>query len=113
MNESHGNKERALDVDRVMTVGAHAVAAQTDVDTVVHNLQSGQSYRLNDIGTRIWELLEAGTTIRAIVRSIGADYAMPADVPPGQVEQDVKALVAALSEYGLVDVVAETGGGAT
>ncbi len=103
MSELEGTTRARLDINSGVTVSAYAVAAPGDTDTVVHNLQTHANYRLNDIGSRIWELLEGGATIRSIVATIEAEYAMPVDVAPGQVQRDVLTIVTALSEYGLLE----------
>jgi hypothetical protein len=111
MSEREGTTQSTLDLDSSVTVSAYAVAAPGDTDTVVHNLQTRQNYRLNDIGTRIWELLEGGVTVRSIVATIEAEYAMPDTVGPEQVQTDVLSVVTALSEYGLVEMAPRAASG--
>ena len=48
-----------MDVDSVTTVAAQAVAAVNDSETVLHNLETGTSYRLDQIGTQKGEVDEA------------------------------------------------------
>jgi Coenzyme PQQ synthesis protein D (PqqD) len=92
-----------IDIDRIFTAASHAVAAPTEVDTIVHHLHSGANYRLDEIGARIWELLETGASIRAIVDAVQKEYALPPDVTSASVQADVIALVAELGRYGLID----------
>jgi hypothetical protein len=105
MSEPEGTVQAALDLDMdsIITVSVFAVAAPGDTDTVVHNLQTKQNYRLNDTGSRIWELLEAGITLRSLVAAIMTEYQLTPEVAD-QVREDAQAVISSLKEYGLVDV---------
>ena len=94
--------QHTMDPNRVITAAPVAVAAPSDIDCVVHNLETGATYRLNDVGARVWELLEAGHTIADMVAALRAEYQMPDNVPAEQVESDVTKIVADLHQYGLV-----------
>jgi hypothetical protein len=92
----------AFDIDGVAVIPSHTVAAQTDVDVVVHNLQNSTNYRLNDVGMRIWELLESGQSIRSIGDTLIAEYRLPDDVSADAVRNDVLAVITELHRYGLI-----------
>jgi hypothetical protein len=79
-----------------------AVAAPSDTDCVVHNLETGATYRLNDVGARIWELVETGTTITEVTATLRAEFQLSEDVTPQQVTDDVVNVIADLHQYGLV-----------
>ena len=104
MSEAPTDREAVLDPDRLISVAPPAVAATNEWDTVVHNLQTGASYRLNDIGTRIWQLIETGATVSTITATIRAEYALPDDLSSEQVLRDVLTVVSNLRSYGLVDI---------
>lgn len=93
---------RSIDRQRVMIVAPVAVAAPNDVDCVVHNLETGITYRLNDVGARVWELLEMGNSIDDITATIRGEYGFPDDVAPAQVADDVSKVVTDLHQFGLV-----------
>lgn len=112
MSENQASDIPPIDVDSVVTVAAHAVAAVNDAETVLHNLQTSTNYRLDQIGTRIWELVESGSTIAAITATIRAEYALPPDIKPGQVQHDVIAILTELQRYGLVEIASPTVHGA-
>jgi hypothetical protein len=100
-----------MDADRVIAVAAQAVAAVNDSETVLHNLETGVSYRLDEIGTRIWELIESGGSIATITATIRAEYALPSDIAPEQVEHDVVSMLSELQRYGLVELGSPTAHG--
>lgn len=95
-------EQQPIDRDRGVIAAPVAVAAPTDVDCVVHNLETGATYRLNDVGARVWELLETGNTIADITTAIRAEYRLPDEVTPQQVVDDITKIVTDLHQYGLV-----------
>jgi hypothetical protein len=67
-------------------------------ESVILNLDSGVYFGLDEIGTRIWQLLEE-QDVRGVCESLRVDY----DVSPQRVEADVIAFVDHLSAKGLVE----------
>lgn len=97
-------REPLVDIYAPLCVAPVAVAAPNDTDCIVHNLQTGATYRLNDVGMRIWELLETGSTVADITVALRREYRLPDDIAFEQVEADVQAIVADLRHYGLLVV---------
>jgi hypothetical protein len=67
-------------------------------ESVILNLDSGIYFGLDEIGTRIWQLLEQHD-VRGACETLRAEY----DAPPERVETDVMALIDRLSAKGLVE----------
>lgn len=65
---------------------------------VALNLQTGQYYSLNEVGTRMWELLQEEGSEDAAVSAIVEEY----DVDPEQAAQDLNRLLQELQESGLI-----------
>ena len=57
-------------------------------------------YVFNEVGARIWELIEGGQPEDAVVRSIVLEF----EVTPERAREDVSAFLAVLSEAGLVEL---------
>jgi coenzyme PQQ synthesis protein D (PqqD) len=76
-------------------------------EAVILDLTSGRYFGLNAVGTRIWMLLEAGTPIEQIVRTVAEEYAADA----AQIDRDVKALVEDLLSRRLIIRADEPRGG--
>lgn len=72
-------------------------------EAVLLDLASGRYFGLNPVGTRIWLLLDAGSTVDAVVAAIAEEF----EADPGEVARDVDELVTELAARGLV--VAGTG----
>jgi hypothetical protein len=83
-----------------LTVPEHVVARQASGETVVLNLDNEHYYGLEDVGTRFWELVEAGTTFGEAVTALLREYEVDRDA----LVADLTALVADLQENGLVAV---------
>ena len=70
-------------------------------ETVILHLESEQYFGLNGVGTRLWDLLNEGTTLGHAVTLLAADY----QVDPELVEVDVRAVLDDLMDSDLVVIV--------
>lgn len=72
--------------NRIMTLADDTVLARGD--TVLHadlvtavammNIETGEYYNLNPVGSRIWSLLETPQSLAAICDALTAEFAVPA-----------------------------------
>ena len=83
-----------------LTVPQHVLAREASGETVLLNLDDEHYYGLEGVGTRFWELVEAGTTLGEAVNVLLAEY----EVERAALVADLTALVAELQEHGLVTV---------
>ncbi len=67
-------------------------------ETVLLNSRSENYYSLNEVGTRVWELIDGQATVREIASRIAEQY----DAPVEEIEKDVVALLQELREQELV-----------
>jgi hypothetical protein len=87
--------------DAVTVVGASdLLTSDFGAELVILNLQDGVYYGLEDVGARIWSLLQKPTTIAAIREVILSEY----EVEPARCEQDLRTLLERLISKGLVRV---------
>ena len=68
-------------------------------ESVLLDLATEQYYVLDDVGTRMWQLLAQHGEIDAVVRQLMDEY----DAPEDRLRGDVDSLVADLVEAGLVN----------
>jgi hypothetical protein len=61
-------------------------------------------YTLNEIGSRIWQLMDEPRNLKQIAVAISAEY----DVTEAEAERDVLELLASMEAAGLVQAVAES-----
>lgn len=71
-----------------------------DGEAVLLDLASETYFGLNEVGTRIWQLLESAATLEEVHRSLCAEF----DADAARIEHDLLALVGELSKAGLVTV---------
>ncbi len=84
------------------TVRIHEDAVFRDLDGegVVLNLSSGVYFGLNEVGTRIWQLVDGLGTLSAVRDSLAREF----EVDPDVAGRDLLDLVAQLADRGLVRV---------
>lgn len=73
---------------------------ETGGEAVLLDTSSEQFFGLDQIGTRIWRMLDGGTDLRAACSALLAEY----DVPAGCLERDVIALLGQLADAGLITI---------
>ena len=78
----------------------NALAKQLEGSVVILNPESGEYYSLDDVGARIWELLDGTRTTDDIVEVICAEY----EAGETKVRADVESLLADLRAEKLIDV---------
>ena len=71
-----------------------------DADLVILNLATNNYIGLDNIGRRIWELLDKPSPVAEIARMMCAQFSGP----PELIERDVLALLQEMAEEGLIDV---------
>jgi coenzyme PQQ synthesis protein D (PqqD) len=88
-----------------MTMRHNSVRPSPDVifrdlegEAVLLDLASGRYFGLNAVGTRVWMLLESGSTVDGAAAAIAAEF----DADPAEIARDVDDLVADLAARGLV-----------
>jgi hypothetical protein len=84
--------------DTTFRPGAQVGATGQGGQTVLLDYAGGQYYGLDEVGTRIWELVRDGQTLGGIVATLEAEYDVDRDV----LEADTAALLAELAGRGLV-----------
>lgn len=77
---------------------ANVAARRVGEETVILDLDSGNYFSLDDIGTRIWELLAEGNALGQICSAVLEEY----EVDRPQLEQDIADLTQNLLDQGLV-----------
>jgi hypothetical protein len=87
-----------IDLHTALTIPDHVMARRVGEQSVLLNVESGVYFGLDALGARIWELLSAGRTLRAICDELAPTY----DVPRSEFERDVLDLVGSLARANLV-----------
>jgi len=77
---------------------AQVIAQKASNDFMLFNMDSGNYYSLNDVGSRIWELCDGNHTVTQMVAALAAEYAAPSEM----LEADVLELLENLRSGELV-----------
>ena len=81
-----------------LRVSDDVVFRELDGEAVILNLGSGTYFGLDEVGTRVWSLIETHGSLRTVHDALLTEYDVPADI----LEQDLIHLVSAMAASGLV-----------
>ena len=68
---------------------------------ILLNTMTNKYYTLDEVGTRLWELLSTGKSFRESFKTLLNEY----EVEPDQLEQDLLELLGHLRKNGLVEII--------
>lgn len=83
-----------------LRVPEHVVYRAFPGDTVILNLETGKYHGLNQTGGQMLEVLERSDSVAAALEELTERY----DVPPAELERDLRELCADLLERNLVEL---------
>ena len=89
-------------VSEYSTVVAAGDQVSSDLggEVAILNLRAGMYYGLDDVGARVWQLLQEPTVVGDIQATIAQEY----EVEPTRVREDVLALLNQMADEGLIEV---------
>ena len=90
-----------LTLDSTLRIPANVSFSVVGEDAFLLNTQTNKYYGLEKVGTRLWELLNEGKSLKDAHQIILSEY----EVDPAQLEQDILELLERLREHGLVEIV--------
>jgi len=79
---------------------AEVMSTEVEGEAVLLNLEIGQYYSLDEVGTRMWALLAQHGQIEPVVQAMLDEY----DAGEGELRQDLVDLVEELAAHGLLRV---------
>ena len=80
--------------------GENIVSRELEGEAVMLNLESGAYFGLDEVGTRIWALIQEHGSLRKVLEVMQSEY----DVAPEILQNDLLRLVEELRGKGLVSV---------
>lgn len=80
------------------SISSEVLSQEVNGETVLLDLQGECYFSLNEVGTRIWQLLQGRSSVGEALGALSDEY----DVSREQLESDVGELLDKLSEAGLV-----------
>ncbi len=83
---------------QTIEISSEALTQELDGETVILDLKSESYFGLDEVGTRIWQLLQEQEDIQTITATMLNEY----DVKEEQLEKDIQNLLTQLNKAGIV-----------
>jgi hypothetical protein len=93
-------------LETTVVVSANQVSTSLGHEAVILGADAGEYYGLNEVGARIWELVQQPVQVSEICAVVCAEY----EVPTEECERDVLELLTELRGRGLLDVGSASAG---
>jgi hypothetical protein len=87
----------------VLSASKDQVSSEIGGEAVILNLQSGTYYGLDEVGNRIWELIQTPRSVKEVQETLMEEYEVEAD----QCEKDLLALLQMLADENLIEIERE------
>lgn len=85
-------------LEATVSLSPEVLSQEVGGETVLLDLASERYFGLDDVGTRIWQLLQEQGNLRAVYQCMLDEF----DVEPDRLEEDLLKHVGELAEAGLV-----------
>jgi hypothetical protein len=82
-----------MNLTSVIVPSPQAVTSRVGEETVVLHLENGTYYGLNAVGTRVWDLVQGGSTLQAVLESLQEEYDVSEDVLKADLSLLIQALI--------------------
>jgi hypothetical protein len=87
-----------LNLNQTITLSPEVISQEVSGETVLLDLESENYFGLDEVGTRIWQLIRETNDLQAIYQTLLAEY----DVSEERLQQDLDTLLAEISGLGLI-----------
>jgi Coenzyme PQQ synthesis protein D (PqqD) len=98
------NSECKISESSIVVAQPEQISSDLGGEAVILNLKTGVYHGLNEVGARIWTLIEEPKSVKEIIEVLLQEY----DVEAEQCISDLTALLEELTAAGLIDVKNET-----
>ncbi len=87
-----------MNLNQAITPAPDVISQEVSGETVLLNLDSEHYFGLDEVGTRVWQLIRETGDVQAIYRTMLAEY----DVSEERLRSDLDALLEEITGLGLV-----------
>ena len=94
------SNSRKIQKHSIVVVSQDQVSCDLSGESAILNLKAGVYYGLNEVGTRVWKLIQEPKRVSELRDAILEEY----EVDPHRCETDIMALLQDLLENGLIEV---------
>lgn len=88
---------------RAINISSEILTQEVSGETVILDLKNESYFGLDEVGTRIWKLLQQGKDIQSITETMLDEY----DVEEKQLGKDIQALLSQLNEAGIITLTSD------
>ncbi|MBW4608475.1 MAG: lasso peptide biosynthesis PqqD family chaperone [Hassallia sp. WJT32-NPBG1] len=92
--------DREILESSIIVANEEQISSDLGGEAVILNLKTGVYHGLNEVGARIWNLIEQPSSVSDIKQTLLQEY----EVEAQQCDRDLKALLEDLLAAGLIDV---------
>ena len=93
-----------MNLNQNITLSTEVISQEVSGETVLLDLESENYFGLDEVGTRIWQLINETNDLAAIYQTLLAEY----DVSEERLQQDLDNLLGEISKLGLVTLEQRT-----
>lgn len=86
--------------DTTFVTASSAISTDLEGEAVILDTAASEYYGLNEVGTRIWTLLQEPRTFKELIGALLEEYSVDRD----QCEEDVRELLDQMMEKGLLEL---------
>lgn len=90
-----------MDTQTILKRNPELLAVDMDGETVMMDMESGNYFGVNAVGSHIWEVLETDNTVQSIVESVESHFEA---AETDSVKDDVLSFLGEMQEQKLVEV---------
>jgi hypothetical protein len=87
-----------LNLNQTITLSPDVISQEVSGETVLLDLESENYFGLDEVGTRIWQLIKETNDLQAIFQTLLAEY----DVSEDRLQQDLDNLLGEIAGLGLI-----------
>ena len=89
-----------MNLKQIITLSPDVISQEVSGETVLLDLNSENYFGLDEVGTRIWQLIESSGNLQEIYDTLLIEY----EVEPEQLLEDMEQLLTDIEKAGLVSL---------
>jgi len=87
-----------MDLNQTITLSPDVISQEVSGETVLLDLESENYFGLDEVGTRIWQLIKESGDLNTLYSTLLEEYEVSAE----QLQQDLDALLGEIEKLGLI-----------
>ena len=93
-----------MNLNQTITLSPEVISQEVSGETVLLDLESENYFGLDEVGTRIWQLIKENSDLQAIYNTLLDEY----EVEETRLQADLEALLGEISGLGLITLEAKS-----